>query len=159
MQLLHNDFNVIIVVREDKALVCYQPRQRGRGRTTFKPRGSAHTQRGIPNSFQPRRVSLNRFASFPRRGLRFAAFSLYRRVRVNLTGSHSTRNSERSPHTVYCRSQRYTYQYGSWLRFMLFSSQFRLVEPLRSTSASPRSDSQRILTKYHTSSMYLANDE
>ena len=34
-----------------KALVCCQPRQRGRGRTAFQPQGSSHTQRGTPNSF------------------------------------------------------------------------------------------------------------
>ena len=50
-----------------KALVCYQPRQRGRGRSTFQSRGSTLTQRGTLNSFQPRRVSSNRFTSFPRR--------------------------------------------------------------------------------------------
>ena len=55
--------------RGHKALVCYQLRQRGRGRSTFQPRGSAHTQRGTPNSFQPRLVSSNRFTSFPRRGV------------------------------------------------------------------------------------------
>ena len=54
--------------RGHKALVCCQHRQRGRGRSTFQPRGSAHTQRGSPNSFQPRRVSSNRFTSFPQRG-------------------------------------------------------------------------------------------
>ena len=32
--------------RGHKALVCYQPRQRGKGWSTFQPRGSAHTQRG-----------------------------------------------------------------------------------------------------------------
>ena len=55
--------------RGHKALVCYQPRQRGRGRSTFQPRGSAHTQRGTPNSFQPQCVSSNRFTSFPRPGV------------------------------------------------------------------------------------------
>ena len=64
----HNDSNAIIVVREDKALVCHQPRQRKRGRNAFQPRCLAHTQRGTPNSFQPRRVSLGRFNRFPRHG-------------------------------------------------------------------------------------------
>ena len=63
----------------------------------------------------------------------FTTISLYRRVWVDLISSHSARNSERSPHSVYSRGQRHTYLHGSWLRLLLFSSQFRLVESPRST--------------------------
>ena len=52
-----------------KALVCCQPRRRGKGRTAFQPRGLSHTQRGTPNSFESRRVSLSRFTRFPWRGV------------------------------------------------------------------------------------------
>ena len=55
--------------RGHKALVCHQPRQQGRGGSTFQLRCFAHTQRGTPNSFQPRRVSLNRFTRYFRRGV------------------------------------------------------------------------------------------
>ena len=47
-----------------KALVCFQPRLRGRGRTAFQPRGSSHTQRRTHNSFQPLRVSSGKFTRF-----------------------------------------------------------------------------------------------
>ena len=52
-----------------KALVCCQPRQRERGRTTFQTRCSFHTQRGTSNYFQPRRVSSGRLHRFPMRGV------------------------------------------------------------------------------------------
>ena len=92
------------------ALVCCQPRQRRRGRSTFQPRGSAHTQRGTLNSFQHRRFFKYIYHLSSAWILRFAAISLYRRFRVNFIGSHNTRFSERSPHTVYRRNQRHTYQ-------------------------------------------------
>ena len=59
------------------------------------------------------------------------------RVRFQYRQSESTSSvfslldSERFYYTVYSRCQRHIYQYGSRLRFMLFSLQFRLVESPR----------------------------
>ena len=71
--------------RGHKALVCHQPRQRGRGITTYQPRGSAQTQRGTPNFFQPRRVSSNRFIRFPRRGVSGSQQSHYTEESVSIS--------------------------------------------------------------------------
>ena len=52
-----------------KALVCCQPRKLRRGRTTFQPRVSTHTQGWTPNFFQRQRVLSGRFYRFPRHGV------------------------------------------------------------------------------------------